>query len=370
MNLNAILSGISAWPVKPAGGGAPGIKPSEAAQDRGPSAGGDIFEQGQWWKNRAMARVDAVSAGACSCGSCTSCGVRAYGAFARGGPGPVAGAAVAGQTVAAVGGLPPANAGEAVRENSSAPAAEESNRVAPGYFPYPFAGEAGAAGRNEGGPLNPLAPAAGGERAQAVEPAVEPTVQREAGQALVQELSREEKLEVARLQQLDSQVKAHEMAHLAVAGPYARGGASFTYTTGPDGKKYAVGGEVSIDTSREPSPEATIRKMRIIRAAALAPADPSPQDRKVAAQADAAMTEARRELEMIRLEQQREAARHELDMRFIGAGEGGLDPAADNEPEAATYTPPFGPASPVAARRAAAALAAFDQAAPQLQVRA
>jgi len=47
-----------------------------------------------------------------------------------------------------------------------------------------------------------------------------------------------------------------------------------------------VGGEVSIDTSPEPGdPEATLQKMRRVRAAALAPAYPSSQDLKVASNA-------------------------------------------------------------------------------------
>jgi hypothetical protein len=65
-----------------------------------------------------------------------------------------------------------------------------------------------------------------------------------------------------------------------------RGGAHFEYQVGPDGKKYAVGGEVSIDTSEIPdNPNATIQKMSTVQRAAMAPADPSPQDRAVAAQA-------------------------------------------------------------------------------------
>jgi hypothetical protein len=74
------------------------------------------------------------------------------------------------------------------------------------------------------------------------------------------------------------------MAHKAVGGSLA-GGISFEYETGPDGKQYAVGGEVSIDTSPENDPKATQAKMRQVRAAALAPANPSPQDIKVAASA-------------------------------------------------------------------------------------
>ena len=66
-----------------------------------------------------------------------------------------------------------------------------------------------------------------------------------------------------------------------------RGGAHFQYKRGPDGRRYAVAGEVSIDTSPEKDPRATLQKMRTVERAALAPAHPSPQDRRVAAQAAA-----------------------------------------------------------------------------------
>jgi len=115
-------------------------------------------------------------------------------------------------------------------------------------------------------------------------------------------LTDEELREVALLKKIDSQVKAHEMAHLAVAGSYSRGGATFTYKRGPDGTNYAVGGEVQIDTSKEATPKATISKMQVVRAAALAPADPSPQDRKVAAAATAEMGQAQKEMQMQELD--------------------------------------------------------------------
>jgi len=101
-----------------------------------------------------------------------------------------------------------------------------------------------------------------------------------------EELSKEEKKKVQELKARDKEVRAHEMAHIAAGGHYVRGGASYEYETGPDGRKYAVGGEVSIDTSPvKNDPQATIQKMRVVRKAALAPAQPSGQDRAVAAKA-------------------------------------------------------------------------------------
>jgi len=115
-------------------------------------------------------------------------------------------------------------------------------------------------------------------------------------------LTEDELRQLALLKKIDAKVRAHEMAHLAAAGPYARGGASFQYRRGPDGRNYAVGGEVPIDTSKEATPEETIAKMQIVRAAALAPADPSPQDLKVAGAASAAISEAKKEMQMQELD--------------------------------------------------------------------
>lgn len=110
------------------------------------------------------------------------------------------------------------------------------------------------------------------------------------------ELSDEEQEEVERLRRRDAEVRAHENAHKAAAGQHARGGPRYEFERGPDGRRYAVGGEVKIDTAAVPDdPDATIRKMRQVRRAALAPAEPSPQDRRVAAEASAKETAARAE---------------------------------------------------------------------------
>ncbi|MEP1217208.1 MAG: putative metalloprotease CJM1_0395 family protein [Marinobacter sp.] len=107
----------------------------------------------------------------------------------------------------------------------------------------------------------------------------------------------EAQLEVlADLKARDREVRAHETAHQAVGGQYA-GSISYVYERGPDGAQYAVGGEVSIDTSPvQGDPQATIEKMRVVRAAALAPAEPSAQDRAVAAEAMQLMLQAQAEL--------------------------------------------------------------------------
>lgn len=108
-------------------------------------------------------------------------------------------------------------------------------------------------------------------------------------------LTPEEQQEVQKLRRIDQKVRQHEAAHSA-AGAGLTGGASYEYVRGPDGRQYAVSGEVRIDVSPAQTPEQTIEKARRIQAAALAPADPSPQDRAVAAQAAQMAAQARAEL--------------------------------------------------------------------------
>ncbi len=111
-----------------------------------------------------------------------------------------------------------------------------------------------------------------------------------------QALTEEQLRQISELKRRDTEVKTHEQAHLAAAGQYAAGGASFSYKAGPDGKRYATGGEVPIDIGKESSPEATILKMRTVKRAALAPANPSSADRSIAAQATAKESQAMKEI--------------------------------------------------------------------------
>lgn len=112
-----------------------------------------------------------------------------------------------------------------------------------------------------------------------------------------QQLSEEDKRKVEELKKTDANVRAHEAAHISAGGGLVRGGASYDYQSGPDGQRYAVAGEVSIDTSPvRGNPQATLAKAQRIRQAALAPADPSSQDRSVAAQASQMAAEASMEL--------------------------------------------------------------------------
>ena len=100
---------------------------------------------------------------------------------------------------------------------------------------------------------------------------------------------------IQELAQTDQKVRAHEAAHQAAAGGLG-GAVSFSYQTGPDGRSYAVGGEVPVDMSSGRTPEETLSRAEQIRAAAMAPADPSPQDLSVAAQASQMEAAARQAL--------------------------------------------------------------------------
>lgn len=124
----------------------------------------------------------------------------------------------------------------------------------------------------------------------------EPTKPPEAAKTGTSELTDEQERVVDELAARDREVRAHEEAHARVGGQYA-GQPSYTFQTGPDGRRYAIGGEVPIDVAPVPDdPEATIDKMRIVKAAALAPAEPSQADRRVAQIAEAQSLAAQAEL--------------------------------------------------------------------------
>lgn len=111
------------------------------------------------------------------------------------------------------------------------------------------------------------------------------------------ELTPEEQQQLEKLKARDQEVRIHEQAHVAAGGQYVTSGPSYTYQTGPDGQKYAIGGEVGIDVSEvSGDPQATIQKMQTVAAAAMAPAEPSSQDHKVAAEARQKAAQARAEL--------------------------------------------------------------------------
>ena len=147
------------------------------------------------------------------------------------------------------------------------------------------------------------------------------------------ELSAEEQKKVEELKEIDRKVRAHERAHLNNAQGLNVSGASYEYQKGPDGKNYAVAGEVKIDVSKESDPHKTIEKAKKIIRCALAPNDPSPQDRQVAAKARQMENEAKMELMKEKLDQKQEDEKN---------------PHTSNErPEAGIYNQSFVPIEPV-----------------------
>lgn len=255
--LNAILSGT--FPSVAGVSGSPNGTLAPQVREQPAPGGQDIFEQGQWWKNRALSQGEEADRSSCRCGNCPLCAAGAY----------------------------------RLQQQGSAPSsplgAEERGASATRSPPL---SENEAAGEQTG--------AAGDDPAETAGLSLNP--QGSDGKPL----DRTEMMKLAELKRVDANVRAHEQAHLAAAGGLAKGGASFSYRKGPDGLNYAVGGEVQIDTSPGATPQETMTKMVKVRAAALAPADPSPQDRKVAAAAASVMGRARQEQRIIELESRAE----------------------------------------------------------------
>lgn len=119
-----------------------------------------------------------------------------------------------------------------------------------------------------------------------------------------QDQQRQDQEVVHQLQSRDREVRAHEAAHIAAGRPYVVSGPTYTFERGPDGRNYAIGGKVELDVSEEPDPQDTLRKMEQVRRAALAPAQPSPEDNRVAAHAQQMAARARLEIAVQNREEQ------------------------------------------------------------------
>ena len=115
-----------------------------------------------------------------------------------------------------------------------------------------------------------------------------------------QQEQQKQQRQLAALVERDLEVRKHEQAHQMAGGEHA-GSPSYQFSHGPDGKRYATGGEVAIDIGAIPGdPAATLAKMQRVRAAALAPAEPSSQDLSVARAATVREAQARKELMEVR----------------------------------------------------------------------
>lgn len=139
-------------------------------------------------------------------------------------------------------------------------------------------------------------------------------------------LTEEEKKQIEELKKRDQEVRQHEEAHMRASGGNNIGSPHYEYVTGPDGRRYAVSGEVKVDMSKEDTPEETLQKAREIERAALAPGEPSPEDQKVASKARQMQQEARQEIS--------EEKKGELEVEVKAKGEkenGGKDGAKIEE---------------------------------------
>lgn len=110
------------------------------------------------------------------------------------------------------------------------------------------------------------------------------------------QLTPEEKKQIEVLKRRDQEVRTHELAHSSAGGAQT-GTPTYSFKTGPDGKRYITDGEVSITVNQaSDDPQMTIANMEQVYRAALAPAEPSAADRKAAAEAQAIIREAKQKL--------------------------------------------------------------------------
>jgi hypothetical protein len=173
---------------------------------------------------------------------------------------------------------------------------------------------------------------------------------------------KERQQEVTELAKRDREVRAHERAHAAAGGQFA-GAPTYETTRGPDGVSYAVAGEVNIDTSKVAGdPQATLAKALQVHAAATAPAEPSAQDRQVAAEASRMAADARAELaQLVRedlaqdTESVKERAQNQKDDKPVPVGgaensagvAAGLQPASSSSLLYSLTSQSAGPYTPV-----------------------
>ena len=89
---------------------------------------------------------------------------------------------------------------------------------------------------------------------------------------------------LAKFRNKDASIKSHEQSHAAMATTTSP--ISYNYQEGPDGKMYAVGGSVRLDTSIPADTEAAIAKIDRIKAASTGVDNPSGADMAIASAAN------------------------------------------------------------------------------------
>lgn len=83
---------------------------------------------------------------------------------------------------------------------------------------------------------------------------------------------------------MDSNIRAHEQLHSSLAS--TKGGITYSYQMGPDGKMYVNGGHVRLETSIPNDQKAASFKLDKIKSAALAPNGLSAADTSIARDAN------------------------------------------------------------------------------------
>ncbi|WP_393935756.1 putative metalloprotease CJM1_0395 family protein [Aeromonas rivipollensis] len=184
--------------------------------------------------------------------------------------------------------VPPARQGEASAAESGVASQKDKARAAQANPNPPAASTRDNAQASPTPPSHRFVEAAGEES------------QRRQQQDPKQQEQQTQQRQLAAFVERDLEVRKHEQAHQMAGGEHA-GSPSYQFSQGPDGKRYATGGEVAIDIGAIPGdPAATLAKMQQVRAAALAPAEPSSQDLSVARAATAKEAQARKELMEVR----------------------------------------------------------------------
>ena len=82
----------------------------------------------------------------------------------------------------------------------------------------------------------------------------------------------------------DAEIRTHEQVHASIGHTTAP--ISYSYQQGPDGKMYAVGGSVRLETSMPDDPKAAAFKLDILQKAASAPSNTSGADNAIASQSN------------------------------------------------------------------------------------
>ncbi len=290
-----------------------------------------------------------------------------------GGVGRIADLGTGRSTVAGPTGVPTATLADPAAVISGGP----SNGVAaglatflqePGIAQAPLGAEENGAGTEAGAGNtgNAAATTTPGDSSDGADSAEEAAAEGEGGGTGPNDLTEEEQRIVAELQRRDAEVRRHEQAHASVGGQYA-GAPTYTTVRGPDGRSYAVAGEVRIDASPVPgNPRATIAKMQIVQRAALAPTNPSATDRRVASQAQQQIAQARLEIQQEITAERTEARQRAEEVREANlqaategdsVEDGSLGVATPNALPSVINAPDTGQAAADAAQQAAASVA-------------